>query len=57
MGPSTDFLPSFQQQQIFPTVALNPYPEWEVNFGLGVELTRSKNHLIAQMILGYRFDF
>jgi len=26
-----------------------------VNFGVGV--TRSTDHLIAKMILGYRFDF
>jgi hypothetical protein len=28
-----------------------------VNFGLGVGVTRSTDHLIAKMILGYRFDF
>ncbi|HKW57510.1 MAG TPA: hypothetical protein VJN42_09150 [Candidatus Acidoferrum sp.] len=58
VGPATDFLPTFEQQhQIFPTVDLNLSPRWEVNFGLGVGVTRSTDHLIAKMILGYRFDF
>jgi hypothetical protein len=58
LGPITGFSPlSEQQQQIFPAVDLNLSPKWEVNFGLGVGLTRSTDHLIAKMILGYRFDF
>ncbi len=58
VGPATDFLPTFQQQhQIFPAVDLNLSPKWEVNFGLGVGVTRSTDHLIAKMILGYRFNF
>jgi hypothetical protein len=46
-----------QQHQIFPAIDLNVSPKWEINFGLGVGLTRSTDHLIAKMILGYRFDF
>jgi hypothetical protein len=58
VGPVTGFLPAYEQQhQIFPAVDLNLSPKWEVNFGLGVGLTRSTDHLIAKMILGYRFDF
>jgi hypothetical protein len=58
VGPATDFLSAGQQQhQIFPTIDLNLSPKWEVNFGLGVGVTRSTDHLIAKMILGYRFDF
>jgi hypothetical protein len=58
VGPTTEFLPISQQQhQIFPTVDLNVSPKWEINFGLGVGLTGSTDHLIAKMILGYRFDF
>ena len=58
LGPATDFSPVSQQQhQIFPAVDLNLSPNWEVNFGLGVGLTGSTDHLIAKMILGYRFDF
>ena len=44
-----------QQHQIFPTIDLNITPLWEINFGLG--LTGATDHLIAKMILGYRFDF
>jgi hypothetical protein len=58
LGPGTDFLPTGQQQhQIFPTIDLNLSPKWEVNFGLGVGVTHSTDHLIAKMILGYRFNF
>jgi hypothetical protein len=45
-----------QEQQIFPTFDLNLSPKWEVNFGLGVGMTRSTDHLIGKFILGYRFD-
>jgi hypothetical protein len=38
-------------------IELNLSPKWEVNFGMGVCVTRSMDHLIAKMILGYRFDF
>jgi hypothetical protein len=58
VGPATDFSPISQQQhQIFPTIDLNLSPNWEVNIGLGVGVTRSTDHLIAKMILGYRFNF
>ncbi|HEX8837894.1 MAG TPA: hypothetical protein VF748_13210 [Candidatus Acidoferrum sp.] len=58
VGPATDFLPLGQQQhQIFPAIDLNLSPKWEVNVGLGVGMTHSTDHLIAKMILGYRFDF
>jgi hypothetical protein len=58
LGPVTGFDPiSQQQQQIFPVINLNLSPKWEVNFGLGIGVTRSTDHLIAKMILGCRFDF
>jgi hypothetical protein len=58
VGPVTGFDPVVQQQhQIFPAVDLNIAPQWEINFGLGVGVTRSTDHLIAKMILGYRFNF
>lgn len=58
LGPATDFLPTGQQQhQLFPAIDLNLSPNWEVNFGLGVGMTHSTDHLIAKMILGYRFNF
>ena len=58
VGPITGFIPISQQQhQVFPAIDLNLAPRWEINFGLGVGLTRSTDHLIVKMILGYRFDF
>jgi hypothetical protein len=57
-GPATDFDPiALQMHQFFPAIDLNLSPKWEVNFGVGVGVTRSTDHLIAKMILGYRFDF
>jgi hypothetical protein len=58
VGPVTGFDPLSQQQhQIFPAIDLNIAPQWEVNFGLGVGFTGATDHLIAKMILGYRFNF
>jgi len=58
LGPATDFLPIHQQQQqIFPAMDLNLAPQWEINFGLGVGLTGSTDHLIVKGIIGYRFNF
>ncbi len=58
LGPVTGFDPvSQQQQQILPAIDLNLSPKWEVNFGLGVGVTRRTDHLLAKLILGYRFDF
>jgi len=58
VGPAAGFDPIGQQQhQFFPAIDLNLSPKWEVNFGVGVGVTRSTDHLIAKMILGYRFDF
>jgi hypothetical protein len=58
VGPVTGFNPiAQQQQQIFPAIDLNLAPRWEINFGLGVGVTGATDHLIAKMILGYRFDF
>ncbi len=45
-----------QQQQFFPAVDLNVSPRWEINFGVGVGVTRSTDHLIVKTIIGYRFD-
>jgi hypothetical protein len=58
VGPITGFDPVSQQQhQIFPTLDLNLAPQWEINLGLGIGVTRSTDHLIAKMIVGYRFNF
>jgi hypothetical protein len=58
LGPAFLFDPSAeQQQQIFPAIDLNVSAKWEINFGVGVGVTRATDHLIAKLILGYRFDF
>ena len=58
LGPPTDFDPiRLQEHRIYPTIDLNLSPQWEVNFGIGVGLTGSTDHLIAKTILGYRFNF
>lgn len=58
VGPITGFDPVRQEQhQIFPAIDLNIVPQWEINFGLGVGVTGSTDHLILKTILGYRFDF
>ena len=56
LGPVGNFDPvADQQHQIFPAVDLNVWPKWEINAGLGVGTTRSTDHLILKLILGYRF--
>jgi hypothetical protein len=58
LGPIGTFDPISQQmQQIVPAIDLNVSPKWEINFGLGVGVTGGTDHLIAKMILGYKFDF
>jgi hypothetical protein len=58
LGPITGFDPvSDQQHQLIPAVDLNLAPQWEINFGLGWGFTPTTEHLIAKMILGYRFNF
>jgi len=55
-GPLTGFDPLPQQeQQIVPAVDLNLSPRWEINFGVGVGVTRSTDHLLVKSIVGYRF--
>lgn len=57
LGPITSFDPvAQQQQQIFPTIDLSVSPKWEFNFGVGVGMTRSTDHMIIKMILGRRFE-
>ncbi len=58
LGPVGGFdLLQDQQQQLFPSIDLNLSPKWEINIGLGVGMTRSTDHLIAKVIVGYRFNF
>jgi hypothetical protein len=57
-GPVSNFDPISQQsQQIFPTIDLNLSPDWEFNFGVGVDVTNSFDHLIVKCIVGRRFSW
>jgi hypothetical protein len=46
-----------QEQQFFPAVDLNVSPQWEINFGVGVGVTGSTDHLIVKAIVGRHFDW
>jgi len=55
VGPVTDFDPLREQQpQIFAVTDLNLSPSWEFNFGVGIGLTGSTDHLLIKMIIGRR---
>jgi hypothetical protein len=57
LGPIDGFDPIRQQmQQIIPAIDLDLSPRWEFNFGIGVGVTSSTDHLLAKMIVGYRFS-
>jgi hypothetical protein len=58
LGPISGFDPfRDEQQQIVPAFDLNLGPNWEFNFGVGVGVTHSTDHLIVKMILGRRFGW
>ena len=58
LGPVSNFDPISQQsQQIFPVIDLNVSPDWEFNFGAGVDVTNSADHLIVKCIVGRRFTW
>ena len=58
LGPITGFDPfRDQQQQILPALDVDFGPNWEFNFGVGVGVTHSTDHLLIKMILGRRFSF
>lgn len=46
-----------QEQQFVPCIDLDLNPDWEFNFGVGIGVTHSTDHLLVKMILGRRFDF
>jgi len=57
-GPATEFdAPHDQQHQFFPSIDLNVSPNWEFNFGVGVGVTGSTDHLIVKGIVGRRFSW
>lgn len=56
VGPVTKWDPIDEQsQQFIPAIDLNFSENWEFNFGMGVGVTRSTDHLLVKMILGRRF--
>jgi hypothetical protein len=56
LGRVTHFDPFGEQQhQIMPVVDLNVSPKWEINFGVGIGLNHSTDHLLVKLILGRRF--
>lgn len=56
LGPITGFDPfRDQEQQFVPSIDLNLSKDWEFNFGVGVGVTPSTDHLLVKMILGRRF--
>lgn len=58
LGPISGFLPlRDQQQQFFPAIDVDFGPQWEFNFGVGVGVTRSTDHLIIKCIIGRRFTW
>ncbi|MGD0497150.1 MAG: hypothetical protein ABSC23_01815 [Bryobacteraceae bacterium] len=55
-GPVTGFDPlRDQEQQFLPAIDVDFGAKWEFNFGVGVGVTRSTDHLLIKTILGYRF--
>jgi hypothetical protein len=46
-----------QQQQFFLATDLNVSPKWEINFGIGMGVTASTDHLIIKGIIGRRFSW
>ena len=58
LGPVTRFDSGPQQQhQIVPTLDLNVSPDWELNIGAGIGVTRATDRFLLKMIIGRRFDF
>jgi hypothetical protein len=55
-GPVTHFDPFENQEHlIMPAFDLDVSPDWEINFGIGVGITKSTDSLIVKVILGRRF--
>jgi hypothetical protein len=58
LGSLTGFSPVYlQQHEIMPTIDYDFGPNWEFNFGVGIGVTRSTDHVLAKMIIGRRFRF
>ena len=46
-----------QEQQFFPSIDIDFGPQWEFNFGVGLGVTQSTDHLIVKCIVGRRFSW
>jgi hypothetical protein len=58
LGPLSRFDPfRDQQQQFIPTIDVDFGPSWEFNFGVGLGVTHTTDHLLVKMIVGRRFSF
>lgn len=58
VGAITGFDPfRLQQDQFVPSIDYDFGPNWEFNFGVGVGVTQSTDHLLVKMIIGRRFRF
>jgi hypothetical protein len=58
LGPVYNLAPVRNQTQaIFPCIDLNLGDKWEFNFGVGIGMTQSTDHLVVKMILGRRFTW
>jgi hypothetical protein len=58
LGPVSQFDRINQQShQLFPTIDLNLSPDWELNFGVGADVTNASDHLIIKCIVGRRFSW
>jgi hypothetical protein len=58
VGSITGFDPLYQEeQQIVPSIDYDFGPNWEFNFGVGMGVTRTTDHLLIKAILGRRFRF
>jgi hypothetical protein len=54
-GPVRAFVPAREQShQLFPALNLDVSPEWEINMGVGIGLTKPTDHLLFKLILGRR---
>jgi hypothetical protein len=46
-----------QSQQFVPAFDLDVSPKWEINFGVGVGVTKNTDHMLVKAIIGRRFDW
>jgi hypothetical protein len=58
LGQFGNFSPTqHQHHQIFPTIDLDVSPKWELNFGVGYDVTHADDRLMVKFIAGRRFTW